>query len=200
LGGNGPGRNPEQLWGCRTSFGFDRPGTSRSRERGRLLKAFLPPALGNAHRIAQDFEGARRAFNEAWRILESGTGDPTEEARLISLEASYMKDIGEFELAESSLEEALQLYQRIQDTSEQGRILLQMGEIIGHIHPDRGIAHLQKALALIDASREPRLDLCAQNALAQFLSQGRGIAEIFERVGEYYRRHWFLPARFEPSE
>jgi ATP/maltotriose-dependent transcriptional regulator MalT len=32
------------------------------------------------------------------------------------------------------------------------------------------------------------------------LSQRRGIAEIFERVGEYYRRHWFLPARFEPSE
>jgi len=31
------------------------------------------------------------------------------------------------------------------------------------------------------------------------LSQERGVAAIFERVGEYYRRHWFLPARFEPS-
>ena len=27
------------------------------------------------------------------------------------------------------------------------------------------------------------------------LSQERGIAAIFERVREYYRRHWFLPAR-----
>jgi hypothetical protein len=59
--------------------------------------------LGNAKRIAEDFEGARRAFNEAWRILESGTRDSMGEALIISLEASYLKDIGEFEMAESSL-------------------------------------------------------------------------------------------------
>ena len=289
-------------------------------ERIAELRAAAWAALGNAKRIAEDFEGARRAFNEAWRLLESGTGDPAEEAHLISLEASYMKDIGEFELAESSLEEAFEIYQRAGDLHQQGRILIKMGEIIGHIHPERGIAHLQKALALIDTSREPRLELCAQHALAQFLSdngqpeeglavlerarplykqfqddltqlrlhwvegkiafrlkeydeaesifgqiweefrarnlnqevvlvtidlarvlaakgetaraaqlaaecysimknwglhkdalaawlvfqdalsQERGIAAIFERVGEYYRRHWFLPARFEPGE
>ena len=289
-------------------------------ERVADLKAAAWAALGNAHRIAEDFEGARRAFNEAWRLLESGTGDPTEEARLISLEASYMKDIGEFEVAETSLEEAFQLYQRVKDTHEQGRILLQMGEIIGHTQPERGIDHIRKSMVLLDGSKEPRLMLCAQHALARFLndtghseealavlerarpiykqfrddliqlrmhwlegriafrlgeyaeaesifgqlweefrarnlnqevvlvtidlarviaakgepgraaqlaaecfsimkhwglhkdalaawlvfqdalSQGRGIAEIFERVGEYYRRHWFLPARFEPSE
>jgi tetratricopeptide (TPR) repeat protein len=288
-------------------------------ERVADLKAAAWAALGNAKRIAEDFEGARRAFNEAWRILESGTGDPMEEAHLISLEASYMKDIGEFELAESSLEEALQLYQKADDAHKQGRILLQMGEIIGHVHPERGIGHIQKSLVLLEVSREPRLELCAQQALARFLndmgrseealvvlerarplygqcwddltqlrmhwlegriafrlgeypeaesilaqlweefrarnlnqevvlvtidlarviaakgepgraaqlaaecysimknwglhkdalaawlvfqdalSQGREIAEIFERVGEYYRRHWFLPARFEPD-
>jgi tetratricopeptide (TPR) repeat protein len=284
------------------------------------LRAAAWAALGNAKRIAEDFEEARRAFNEAWRLLESGTGNPAEEAHVISLEASYMKDIGEFELAESSLEEALEIYRKAGDPHQQGRILIQMGEIIGHIHPERGVAHLQNALALIDASREPRLELCAQHALAQFLSdngqpveglvvlerarplyrrfqddltqlllhwvegkiafrlkeydeaesifgqiwdefrarnlnqevvlvtidlarvlaakgetaraaqlaaecysimknwglhkdalaawlvfqdalsQERGIAAIFERVGEYYRRHWFLPARFEPGE
>jgi tetratricopeptide (TPR) repeat protein len=289
-------------------------------ERVADLKAAAWAALGNAHRIAEDFEGARRAFNEAWRILESGTGDPTEEARLIGLEASYMKDIGEFELAESSLEEALEIYRKVIDHHQQGRILLKMGEIIGHLDPKRGLAHIQQALVLIEAEREPRLEICAQHALAWFLndneqpeealavlerarplyvrfrddliqlrmhwlegriafrlgeyaeaesifgqlweefrarslnqevvlvtidlarviaakgepgraaqlaaecysimrnwglhkdalaawlvfqdalSQGRGIAEIFERVGEYYRRHWFLPARFEPSE
>jgi tetratricopeptide (TPR) repeat protein len=284
------------------------------------LKAAVWAELGNAKRIAEDFEGARRAFNEAWRILDGGTGDPTEQARLISLEASYMKDIGEFEVAESSLEEALQLYQKVQDTHAQGRILLQMGESIGHIHPERGVSHLRKALALIDASTEPLLELCAQHALSQFLSdsghpeealvllersrplykqfrddltqlrlhwvegkiayrlgeyeeaesifaqlweelrarnlnqevvlvtidlaqvlaskgqperaaqlaaecysimknwglhkdalaawlvfqealsQERGIREIFGRAGEYYRRHWFMPARFEPGK
>jgi tetratricopeptide (TPR) repeat protein len=284
------------------------------------LKAAAWAALGNTKRIAEDFEGARRAFNEAWRILEDGTGDPSEAANLISLEASYMRDIGEFELAESSLEEALQLYRQTRDAHQQGRILLKMGNVIGYVSPERGIMHIQQAVGLIDASREPRLELCARHDLALFLnengqpeealvvlerarplykqfqddltqlrlhwvegkiafrlgeyaeaesifgqiweefrarslnqevvlvtidlarviaakgepgraaqlaaecysimrnwglhkdalaawlvfqdalSQGRGIAEIFERVGEYYRRHWFLPARFEPSE
>lgn len=167
------------------------------------LKAAAWAALGNASRIAEDFEGARRAFNEAWRLLESGTGDPIEEAHLISLEASYMKDIGEFELAESSLAEALEMYRRSGDSHQQGRILLQMGEIIGHIHPRQGIAHLKQALALIDTSQEPRLSLCAHHALAQFLSDAgypeEGLA-VLERTRPLYeqfqddftqlRMHW----------
>ncbi len=293
--------------------------TALGKERVADLKAAAWAALGNAKRIAEDFEGARRAFNEAWRILEGGTGDPTEKARLISLEASYMKDIGELEVAETSLEEALQLYRGMRDTHEQGRVLLKMGEIIGHLYPDRGLTHIQNALALFEKEREPLLEICAQHALAWFLndagqpeealavlerarplyrqfrddliqlrmhwlegriayrlgeydeaesifaqlweelrarnlnqevvlvtidlaqvlaakgeperaarlaaecysimknwglhkdalaawlvfqgalSQERGIREIFGRVGEYYRRHWFLPAQFEPG-
>ncbi len=148
-------------------------------------------ALGNARRIADDFEGARRAFNEAWRLLESGTGDPLEEVRLISLEASYMKDIGEFELAESSLEAALQICRRIADPHQQGRVLVQMGEIIGHIDPDRGIRHIQNALALIEAAKEPRLEICAQHALAWFLNDGGQPEEalvVLERSRPLYRR------------
>jgi tetratricopeptide (TPR) repeat protein len=294
--------------------------TSLGEQRVADLKAAAWGALGNAQRIAEEFEGARRAFNEAWRILESGTGDPEIEARLISLEASYMKDIGEFETAESSLEEALQIYQKIHDDQGRGRILFQMGDVIGYVNPERGVTHIHKALLLIDPAKEPRLEICAKHDLALFLtegghpeealallersrplykkfqddltqlrlhwvegkiafrlgeyaeaesifgqlweefrarslnqevvlvtidlarviaakgepgraaqlaaecysimknwglhkdalaawlvfqealSQGRGMVEIFERVGEYYRRHWFLPARFEPSE
>jgi tetratricopeptide (TPR) repeat protein len=148
-------------------------------QRGADLQAAAWAALGNAKRIAEDFEGARRAFNEAWRILENGTGEPADEAHLISLEASYMKDIGEFELAESSLEEALDLYKKAQDAHQQGRILLQMGEIIGHVSPERGLAHLHKAVALFDASQEPRLAVAAQHAMAWFLNdRGQALAAL----------------------
>jgi len=134
------------------------------------LKAATWAALGNAQRIAGDFEGSRRSFNEAWRNLESGTGVRTEEANIITLEASYMKDIGEFELAESSLEEALEIYREVGDFHRQGRTLLKMGEIIGHLHPEQGLAHIQKALALVEAEREPLLEICGQHALAWFLN------------------------------
>ena len=157
------------------------------------LQAAAWAALGNARRIADDFEGARQAFNEAWRILESGTGDPIQEARLVSFEASYMKDIGEFELAESSLEEALALYQRVGDTHGQGRILLQMGDAIGYVHPERGIGHIQKALALLDPVREPRLQMYAQHDLALFLTEDGRAEEalaVLERARPLFEQFW----------
>lgn len=176
------------------------------------VRAGAMAALGNALRIAEDFEESRQAFDRAWHLLRQGTGDPLERAGLISLEASYQKDVGELELAESSLEEALEIYRKAGDSHLQGRILLQMGEIIGHADPVRGIAHLRKALALLDFSREPRLELSAQHALAQFLSdsgQPEEALAVLERARPLYeqfqdelvqlRLHWLegkIAARF----
>ena len=134
------------------------------------LQASAWAALGNAKRVASDFEGAQRAFNEAWCILEKGTGDPLEEANLISLEASYMNDLGEFETAEASLGEALEIYQNLGDPHMQGRTLLKMGDVIGHVYPERGLTHIRKALVLIDPAREARLLLCAEHDLAWYLN------------------------------
>lgn len=172
-------------------------------ERTADFKTAALAALGNAKRIAGDFEGARRAFNEAWKVLESGTGDPEERSRLISFEASYMKDIGEFETAEASLEEALQLYQKIHDIQGQGRILFQMGDVIGYVNPERGVIHIQKALLLIDPAKEPRLEMCAKHDLSLFLAEGghpeealailernRPLFEQFRDDLTYLRLHW----------
>jgi ATP/maltotriose-dependent transcriptional regulator MalT len=114
-----------------------------------------------------------------------------------------MKDIGEFELAESSLEKALHICRRIADTHQQGRVLIQMGQIIGHIDPDRGIRHIQRALPLIEEAREPRLAVCAQHALAWFLNDSGKPAEamvVLDRSRPLYgqcrdeliqlRMHW----------
>jgi tetratricopeptide (TPR) repeat protein len=162
------------------------------KERVADLQAAAWAALGNTQRVAGDFDAARHAFNEAWKVLEEhGTNDPGERAAILSLEASYMKDIGEFETAEAALEEALELYRTVGDGHLQGRVLLQMGEAIGHVAPDRGITHIQKALALIDASKEPRLDLCAQHSLAGFLSEAGRPEEalaVLDRARPLYRQ------------
>jgi hypothetical protein len=129
------------------------------------LQAAAWAALANTQRVPGDFDGARQGFNQAWRILEErGTNDPDERAPLLSLEASYI-GVRDRRGRSGGGSEALQ-----DDTHLQGRVLLKMGEIIGHVAPERGILHIRKALARIDTSREPRLDLCAQHALSQFLS------------------------------
>jgi tetratricopeptide (TPR) repeat protein len=172
--------------------------------RGADLRSAAWGALGNALRVAEDFEGARYAFNEAWKILEEeGSNDPLERASLLSLEASYIKEIGEFETAESVLEEALGIYRRIGDSHLQGRVLFKMGEVIGHIAPERGIAHLRKASALLDTAREPRLELSVQHALAWFLNdlgkpeealvvvdRARPVYRQFPDASTQLRLHW----------
>ncbi len=115
------------------------------RERVADLRATAWAMLGNARRLASDFEGSRQAFNEAWRILEEdGTNDPKERAHIIGLESGYMQDMGEFELAEAALEEALEIYRQLGDTHMQGRTLLKMGDCIGQVHPERGIARIHQ--------------------------------------------------------
>jgi len=148
-------------------------------------------ALGNVMRIASDFEGARSAFNEAWRFVALGTGDPLEAAHLIGLEASYIKDIGEFETAEAALEEALEIYRKAGDSRQQGRILLQMGDAIGYANPGKGLAHIRKALPLIDTARDPRLELCARHDLAWFLMEDGRTEEalaILDRSRPLYKK------------
>jgi tetratricopeptide (TPR) repeat protein len=66
-----------------------------------------------------------------------------------------------------------------------------MGEIIGYIHPERGVAHLEKAIVLLDTSKEPFLWLCAQHALARFLNDvGRSeeALTLLERARPLYRQ------------
>jgi tetratricopeptide (TPR) repeat protein len=135
------------------------------------LRAAAWASLGNARRLASDFEGSRRSFNKAWKVLEEeGTNSPMDRAHIIGLESGYMQDMGEFETAEASLEEALEIYRSLGDAHLEGRTLLKMGDCIGQVDPERGIARIRQALPLIEVSKEARLELCAEHDLAWFLN------------------------------
>ena len=151
-------------------------------------KAFA--LLADCRRLASDLDGAREAIAEAWKWNEEGTGDPLDKAEILRCDASYAATIGEFETAETILEKALSLYRAADDAHLQGRTLIQMGETIGYAIPDKGLAHIERGLQLINPVREPRLELCAQHALAEFLC-GAGRAQealaIMDRARPLYR-------------
>lgn len=166
--------------------------TKLGRERIADLRAHAWAQLGNTQRIASNFDGARSAFNEAWRILEDeGTNEAIDRASILVLEASYMKDVGEFELAESALQDALEVHRRHGDPHQQGRILLKMGDAIGYIKPEQALIYLKKALSLIDVAREPRLELCALHDFSWFLADTGKPEEalaILERARPLYHQ------------
>jgi tetratricopeptide (TPR) repeat protein len=127
--------------------------------------------LGNFSRLTADFEGARKAISKAWELHAQGTGDTVKQAFILALEASYICDLGEHEAAEAVLGQAMRIYRTRGELWLQGRTLIKMGDSIGKVDPEKGISHLRHGLQLIEASREPRLELCAQHDLACFLNE-----------------------------
>lgn len=167
------------------------------------LQAMGWAILGNARRLTSDLNGAREALNEAWRLQEEGSGDPLLRAQILSLDASYIRATGEFDTAVSVLEEALQIHRAAGDLHQQGRVLLQMGTTIGYVEPERGLAYIRAALGLINTSKEPRLELCAQHALAHLsvdagrpqealaiLDRARPLYKQFPDDWAQLRLHW----------
>ncbi len=155
------------------------------------LRARAWALLGNCRRLASDLEGARRAIAEAWRWNEEGAGDPLDKAQIYSFDASYATTVGEFEAAETILEDALAIHRATGDAHLQGRTLLQMGVAIGYVDPEKGIAHVEHALQLMNPVREPRLELCAQHALAHFLADAgrpQDALAVLDRARPLYRQ------------
>ncbi len=146
--------------------------------------------LADCLRRAGDLDGARQAIAEAWRWNEEGAGDPLDKARIYIADASYAAAIGELDIAVVVLEKALSLYRTADQPHLQGRTLITMARMIGYADPDRGIAHLEAALQLLNPVRAPRLELCAQHLLAEFLCAAGRPEEalaILDRVRPLYR-------------
>ncbi|HVT58660.1 MAG TPA: hypothetical protein VHR45_09680 [Thermoanaerobaculia bacterium] len=181
----------------------DHLGTAFAEQQLADLRAGAWGVLANAKRLAADFPGSAEAFQRAWEALHLGSGDPLERAQLISLEASYLQNLGEFEAAETALAESLAIYHAAGEAHLEGRTLLQMGDAIGHVDPARGISHIRRALMRLDAARDPRLQLCAQHDLVWFLTdlgktddalatldRARSLYDQFPDTWTQLRLHW----------
>ncbi|HEX4963086.1 MAG TPA: helix-turn-helix transcriptional regulator [Thermoanaerobaculia bacterium] len=128
--------------------------------------------LGNARRVATDFDGADEAFSQAWSLWEKGTACDSEllpEWRLLDLEASLRREQHRFP-------EALELLERALAASKgnelaRGRILLKKSNVFEQSGDLEGaLAALLEAAAFVEACGEPEQLFALRFNTAEVLS------------------------------
>jgi tetratricopeptide (TPR) repeat protein len=117
------------------------------------FKAGAWGALGNAKRLAGDFQGAGEALRKAAEIVELGTGDPYESANVLSLGSSLLTDLGEFEAAVDNLQSAVALARTVRDLPLEGRFRVKQSSSIGWTNPARGLRFAEQGLKLLRRSK-----------------------------------------------
>jgi tetratricopeptide (TPR) repeat protein len=141
--------------------------------------------LANARRVRSDLHGAEQAFASAYDHLRRGTQDPCEEAILLDLEGSLRRAQRRFADALALFRRAEELFRAAGDLHRAGRSLVKLSTVhyfAGEI--DQAISVLHRAVPLIDAEQEPRLLLCAQHNLVDYLTIAGRIPEARRAYGE----------------
>ncbi|HEX7181377.1 MAG TPA: hypothetical protein VF756_06010 [Thermoanaerobaculia bacterium] len=135
------------------------------------LRARAWAYLGNARRIASDLPGADQALSFAESLLQEGSADPLEEARLLDLRASLLSDQGWFEQAAELLDSVIAIYEDLRDPQRQGRALIGQGLFLSYAGlSEQAVERLAEGLSRIDWDEEPRLVLMARHNLAWCLN------------------------------
>lgn len=124
------------------------------------LRARAWGELGNAHRVAGDFAAAGEALGNAAAWARQGTGDLLLTARISDIRASLCIDQGLFAEAAALLRLVHAACLSLGDEHLAGRALIKEGIACGHAgHPEQAVATIRQGLALVDAGREPALQL-----------------------------------------
>jgi tetratricopeptide (TPR) repeat protein len=113
------------------------------------LRASAYAWLGNAKRRVGDFPGAEEDLRAATKSLEQGSGDPYEEANVLSMTASLLTDLGELEKAADLLETAVVLARTVGDRALEGRFRIQQASSISWVDPARGLKLAERGLRLL---------------------------------------------------
>ncbi|HEX6864003.1 MAG TPA: helix-turn-helix transcriptional regulator [Thermoanaerobaculia bacterium] len=154
----------------------------RSRSQGYALGF-----LGNAQRVQGHLDAARQSFarsDEEWKAGAGCAGDLLDEARLLDLKSSLLRD-------QRSLPESLSLLERAEDIGRpemKGRLLIKKSKVFEEQDKlDMAIATLEEAEPHVDPEREPRLWLCLRHNLLDYLSKIGRFQEAEEMLPEVKR-------------
>ncbi len=157
--------------------------------------------LGNAYRVADDFEAASRALRQAQKLAGQGTRSASLLARIAELMASYCAELRSFREAIPLLEEARDSYQECKDEKGLERVLLQLAHILGLANePERAVITYLTALRRMTPDSASWLTLI--HGLATYLVEWglydladsllRRHQRLYKRAGKlfWYRLFW----------
>lgn len=146
--------------------------------------------LGNAYRYGSHLRAAGEALRRAGCLLAAGTGDPLEEANLLSIRASLALGTGSYGESLGLLARAEQIYVELGEWQLLGKILVQRAGAIGWEEPGRGIALALEAERYLDPTEDARLFLMARHNRILWLIEA-GMPEqaetLFQRSAGLYR-------------
>lgn len=151
------------------------------------LRAGSLAAISNCKRLIGDLDGALDAMEQALESLDWGTGDPIEEANVLSIYGSLLTDLGMIEEALEVLSAAARDAREVGETQLQGKLVLQQSSSIGWYDPARGLELARKALGLLQPGLSPHLDLIARYQL-MILNCELGHVEEARRLFRIWRR------------
>ena len=131
--------------------------------------------LGNAHRNASQLTEARKALTFASELLEQGTGDPSEKARLHRFESMLEATERRYPEALTANQRALAIHRRLGDLHLVGRDLSQEAFIRAQLQDEEtAIGLWEEALEKLEAGREPRMIQVVRHSLAvSYINTGR---------------------------
>jgi hypothetical protein len=164
-----PARTAELAWSA-TVAAADLDLGPKGEKRAADLRFRAWAELGNALRVADDLDGAEKAFDTALGHWTAGTLDETLLARYLDLRASLYRARRELNSAQAALGVACSIYLRYGQRHLAGRAM------IGHaIHtglsgePETALRLISNGLSLIEGHREPDLVLAAVHNQIWFL-------------------------------
>lgn len=142
-----------------------------------LVADFRARALAyraNALRIASDHGGAEASLAEAKALLEEGTKDPLEEARVIRFEAGLRSAQGDFQQAIRLQRRAIRYYRSAADTDQVKQTTLSLAGYLSHDQQLRKAIGLLRSLdGRLDWQTEPRMVLaCRHNLIVALVEDG----------------------------
>lgn len=148
------------------------------------LKARAWAYVGDAWRTGANPTAAQEAFRLAESHLRRGSGDPLEEAEVLSLAAGLLGDEGETSRALEYLDRATTLFLEARDTRSLAFALIRKGRLFAKTdRATEAIEFLRAGLQLLDPGDSPRFLAEVRGELARGLLSLDRAEEAWEEIG-----------------